>query len=74
VRKDAKANMTRRYPLLEARTVLFDLSTDPQQRLPIEDPVQEARIRERIAALFAKNDAPSELYARYGLSRERAAA
>jgi arylsulfatase A-like enzyme len=74
VRKDAKANMTRRYPLLEARTVLFDLATDPHQRLPIEDPVQEARIRERIAALFAKNDAPSELYARYGLSRERAAA
>ena len=74
VRRDAKANMTRRYPLLEARTALFDLATDPQQRVPIEDPVQEARIRDQIVALFVKNDAPPELYARYGLSRERIAA
>ncbi len=66
--------MTRRYPLLEARTALFDLATDPQQRVPIEDPIQEARIRDQIVALFVKNDAPSELYARYGLSRERIAA
>ena len=67
VRKDAKANMTRRYPLLEARTVLFDLATDPQQRTPIDDPVQEARIRGRITDLLVRNEAPAELYARYGL-------
>ena len=67
VRKDAKANMTQRYPLLEARTVLFDLATDPQQREPIQDVQQEQRIRAQIAALFARNDAPRELYRRYGL-------
>jgi len=69
VRKDAKANMTQRYPLLEARTVLFDLATDPDQRVPIIDVPQEKRIRAQIAALFAKNDAPAELYLRYGLDR-----
>lgn len=68
VRKDAKANMTRRYPLLDARTVLFDLDIDPSQREPVVDPVEEARIRSRIAALLAKSDAPGELYARYGLA------
>jgi hypothetical protein len=69
VRKDAKANMTQRYPLLEARTVLFDLATDPDQRVPIIDAPREKRIRAQIAVLFAKNDAPAELYLRYGLDR-----
>jgi arylsulfatase A-like enzyme len=74
VRKDAKANMTRRYPLLEARTVLFDLAIDPEQRMPVDDPPLEARIRTQITALLARNDAPAELYARYGLAREAVAA
>lgn len=67
VQKDAKANMTRRYPLLDARTVLFDLATDPAQREPLVDPALESRIRAKISALLSKNDAPAELYARYGL-------
>jgi arylsulfatase A-like enzyme len=74
VRKDAKANMTRRYPLLDARTVLFDLATDPRQRAPIDDARQEDRIRAAIVRLLARNDAPAEVYARYGLARQQAAA
>ncbi len=67
VRADAQANMVRRYPLLEARTVLFDLQQDPDQRRPIEDAAQEQRIRSAIVALLRANDAPAEVYARYGL-------
>ena len=70
VRKDAKANMTRRYPLLDARTVLFDLRQDPEQRTPIEDAALEARIRARIVALLRAQAAPPECYVRYGLERD----
>jgi hypothetical protein len=31
---DAAANMIHRYPLLDARTVLYDLERDPQQKAP----------------------------------------
>ena len=66
--------MTRRYPLLEARTVLFDLAVDPQQRVPIEDPALEARIRAKIVEVLVVNDAPAEVYVRYGLVRAQNAA
>ena len=74
LRSDAKANMTRRYPLLDARNVVFDLTNDPAQRAPIEDAALEARIHRRVAALLAKHDAPAELYGRYALEPVRAAA
>jgi arylsulfatase A-like enzyme len=68
VRGDANANMTRRYPLLDARTVLFDLAQDPHQLEPVQDPVQEARIRRAVAALLRRHEAPAELFRRYGLT------
>jgi len=74
VRQDAKANMTRRYPLLDARDALFDLAVDPAQRAPLDDPREAARIRALIATLLARNDAPAELFARYGLAAQQAAA
>lgn len=74
VQKDARANMTRRYPLLDARTVLFDLADDPAQRVPLDDPLLEASIRARIVALLEAHAAPPELYGRYGLEPARAAA
>jgi arylsulfatase A-like enzyme len=67
VQRDAKANMVRRYPLLEAKTALFDLQQDPSQRHPIDDPAVETRIRKSIVSLLRANDAPAELYQRYGL-------
>jgi arylsulfatase A-like enzyme len=67
VHRDAKANMVRRYPLLDARTALFDLATDPQQRAPIRRPDVEARIRRAMAALLREHEAPAEVFERYGL-------
>ncbi|MEP6942263.1 MAG: sulfatase [Betaproteobacteria bacterium] len=74
VRKDAAANMTRRYPLLGARTVLYDMQRDPQQSTPIDDSVVEARIRRSIVSLLRAHDAPDEVYARYALDAEAMAA
>jgi arylsulfatase A-like enzyme len=67
IRMDAKANMTRRYPLLDARTVIYDIDADPEQRSPLEDPVLEAELTGKLLALLQQNDAPAELYSRYGL-------
>ena len=68
IRMDAKANMTRRYPLLDARTVIYDMEADPQQTTPLEDPVLEAELTRKLEALLQLNDAPPELYVRYGLA------
>ena len=68
VRKDAKANMTRRYPLLEAHDAVFDLATDPAQRVPLDDPALVARLRAEVVDLLRASDAPDELFARFGLN------
>ena len=68
VQKDAAANMTRRYPLIDAHDALFDLDVDPAQRAPLDDPATAARMRAAIAALMQANDAPAEMFARYGLT------
>lgn len=47
---------------------LFDLQTDPHQMHPIDDPTLELRYCHLLAALLQENDAPPELYTRYGLS------
>jgi hypothetical protein len=73
IRFDAKANMTRRYPLLEARTVIYDIESDPQQNSPLEDPALEDQLTRKLLALLQQNDAPVELYARYGLDAPQAA-
>ncbi|ETF04085.1 sulfatase [Advenella kashmirensis W13003] len=64
----SRGNMTRRYPLLEANTALYDLESDPVQRHPINDPDIEQRMRMAIATLLRANDAPDEMFTRYGLS------
>ncbi len=74
IAKDAPANMTRRYPLLDARTALFDMTADPAQLAPLDDPAVEARIRRAIVALLEANDAPPEVFRRYGLDALCAAA
>ena len=74
VRQDARANMTRRYPLLEAHDAMFDLATDPAQRVPLDDPALAARLRAAVADLLRAADAPVELFARYGLDARRRAA
>lgn len=68
LRSDSKANMTKRYPLLDAKTVLYDLATDPEQRHPIDDPELHRRMRDAVAAQLLANQAPPEMFARYGLA------
>jgi len=68
VHAQGKANMTRRYPLLEAKTALYDLQKDPEQRHPIDDPALEARMREAVIAQLRANEAPEEMFVRYGLA------
>jgi arylsulfatase A-like enzyme len=73
IRMDAKANMTRRYPLLDAKTVIYDIEADPEQRSPLEDPVLEAELTGKLVALLHQNHAPAELYVRYGLDTRQPA-
>jgi len=46
---------------------LFDLSKDPEQLTPMDDPVKEAQMMAAMVALMKENDAPKEQYARMGL-------
>ena len=72
VHSDARANMVSRYPLLDARTVLYDLEVDPDQRAPVEKPEMEARIRQAIIRLLREHEAPAEVFVRLR-SRSRGA-
>jgi arylsulfatase A-like enzyme len=51
----------------DTSTVLYDLSSDPAQLVPIEDAAVEARLTETMAALMQAVDAPAESFARLGL-------
>jgi arylsulfatase A-like enzyme len=64
----AAANMVRRYPLLDARTVLYDVQADPAQQDAVADKAQEARLLELMRAAMREHDAPLEAYVRLGLS------
>ena len=55
--------------LADTATVLFDLHTDPRQLQPLDDPAITARLAASIATLMAANDAPEELFRRFGLAR-----
>ena len=52
-------------------TALFDLMNDPKQQHPLQDEVIESRMRKALVKKKKKNEAPEELYARFGLERER---
>lgn len=54
----------KRIPL---ETMLFDLAEDPQQNHPYRDESIELRLKKAIKALMAENNAPTELYQRFGL-------
>jgi arylsulfatase A-like enzyme len=53
------------FPPME--TMLFDLEKDPGQNAPFRDEAIEATLKERMAELMARNDAPLEQYGRMGL-------
>lgn len=47
--------------------LLFDLKTDPHQQIPLQDPAKRSELRQAIVQLMQENDAPQELYKRFGL-------
>lgn len=49
------------------KNFLFDLETDPEQKIPISDSKIEQRMVEYMILLMQKNDAPIEQYQRTGL-------
>lgn len=67
MRPEAKANMVRRYPLLDAHDALYDLKADPFQKKPLTDPVIAAHCRASIARLLVEHQAPPEIFRRFGL-------
>lgn len=50
------------------RTMLFDLLLDPKQAHPIIDATLEKRMRDLMKELMWEEDAPAELYERFGLN------
>ncbi|MGV0817640.1 sulfatase [Martelella sp. AMO21009] len=51
--------------------VLYDLAADPGQTTPLEAPEIEAHMNAAIIEHFVAHDAPEELYAHYGLTRDQ---
>jgi arylsulfatase A-like enzyme len=51
-----------------ALTMLFDLQNDPKQERPITDEAVEQRMRTLMRTLMEEEDAPVELYERFGLN------
>ncbi len=64
----AAANMMRRYPPLDARTVLYDLAQDEGQAQPVVDAAAEARMVALMRRLMHEHAAPPEAFARLGLA------
>ncbi len=63
----AAGNMQRRYPLLDAQTVLYDLAADPGQTAPVVSAVEEARLAGIMAEIMRAHDAPPEAFRRLGI-------
>ncbi|MPN25246.1 hypothetical protein SDC9_172653 [bioreactor metagenome] len=53
----------------EGEDLLFDLEQDPAQQHPLDDKTKTNELLNAMAHLFAENDAPDELYARFGLKK-----
>ncbi len=54
---------------LPGEDLLFDLKKDPNELHPIEDKDTKDRLLRAMADIMSENDAPGELYIRYGISR-----
>ncbi len=47
--------------------LLFDLRQDPEQKYPLKDDNLKRKLLKELKKLFEENEAPEEMYARYGL-------
>lgn len=52
-------------------SMLFDLESDPGQERPLDDPALEAELAREMTRLMIGSEAPSELYDRMGLAKEK---
>ena len=66
-RADAKRS-PRQGGFADARTVLYDLASDPGQHSPLADSSVEDRLCALMRAEMAAHEAPAELYARFDLT------
>jgi hypothetical protein len=57
--------------LEDCESALYDLENDPGQTTSISDAVIVARLTERITHHFVQHDAPEELFAHFGLVKNR---
>ncbi|MGN1024630.1 MAG: sulfatase [Lachnospiraceae bacterium] len=51
---------------------LYDLSLDPEEDREIQDPAVVGRMKQEIGRFMDENDAPAELYDRYGIQTKKA--
>ena len=58
-----------KYKVGRFGTRLYDLTRDPQEETPIDDPVVEQRMIEALIQAMEANDCPAEQYDRLGLKR-----
>ncbi|WP_127588991.1 sulfatase [Paenibacillus koleovorans] len=54
----------------ELATMLFDLHSDPDQVMPLQDPIVEGKMLAHMRRLMEELDAPAEQYERLGIERE----
>jgi len=66
-RDDAKRPPMQGGALADAKNVLFDVERDGLQNHSIDDPAIRQRMRKRIIERLRKNEAPVELFKRFGL-------
>ena len=51
-------------------SMLYDRGTDPKETVLVEDPEVTERMKGYIAEFMTENDAPEELFERYGLEKQ----
>ena len=65
-----KAVLNQRFlHTLSQDDMLYDIANDPHQQDPIDDKERVSLMLDAMAHIFAENDAPEELYRRYGLKK-----
>lgn len=55
---------------LKMESMLFDLANDPAQETPLQNAAIEAQLVEQMVQLMKANDAPTEQFARLGITQE----
>ena len=51
----------------DAANAAYDITADPGQTAPLDDPALEARLAQTMRRMMAEHQAPAELYTRFGL-------